>query len=871
MNSSTVLKKTLPLIVILLIIIGAAVTCTVLSREKDNPVISDPDTEYVSAKEGGFTYSINNSEIYKKLKANVGLSTLVTMINRDLLKDVKNSSNVSYYDAVTTEAIDKEIEEATFENGKEGLTEEEIKKAEDKFLDTMFSSYGLTSMAEIKEHYRLILAKEGYARDKIAEEIAAKNEAATQDSEKYFTSSDYSKYYTENYKEEYWAMVIPFSTQAQAENALKQLGITIVKENTQTATTFTRWVKGEGENQVTLTTNEVVKAMIDLYNTVYAFKKENYPTNTLTLQEGKQYTIDADGNYVFNTKVSEDDETLNALHYTYSDIYAYQSSVQNYLKNTMVSYTTASEVTYTQKWFTPTPQSYSSGTIYCFIMKLAETAAPSQEDVKEEIYKALVDAKVNSTYIETKMAELRQAKNLVIFDSEIEASYVSSAKTYNVTHKTTKKENATVVAKVDGHEYTADQLFNGMDKIYGISLSISLINEKRFLYNTEFNKYYDATSTAKKEKDRWIDQEKYKELTTEVSNEKLNFSSGAYSSYGYDPSEMSWEEFMQNIYGVNNEQELRLYFLQSDIISDFKKSLGDLSKVDENSDMWKFYSENMNEILAKKFTATGVHLLISAYSDPMQAVTAASTMLDPKDWSEYQVKLAKELTDQIKVYIDKAEGTITEKLNAVVSAFKASPRFDAKLEQSASAQVVIPDAPYVFEGIEVGKFKSAGLTVKFEDLGTITEGKMVESFNDAVKSIWDANNNSDSMVIYGDYLVTTYGYHVYANLTTTPLDTWEDEDGKEQVLPSLEIIKKYIEDSEDEDLTDEMTKAITTYYTPIFTETSSEGYWAAILQYQAIKAMDITFNKTNFSYDSFIRALDLTIDQYMEEKIVYNK
>jgi len=314
-----------------------------------------------------------------------------------------------------------------------------------------------------------------------------------------------------------------------------------------------------------------------------------------------------------------------------------------------------------------------------------------------------------------------------------------------------------------------------------------------------------------------------------------------------------------------------MYFLKSDIISDFKKSLGDLSEVDETSPLWQFYLEKMELIKEKIFTTTGVHLLISAYEDPMGAVSASSNMLDPKDWSEYQVTCAKELTDQVKAYIASSEGTIKEKLEAVVAAFKASPRFIAHLDQTVAAQPVVEGVSYVFEGIEVAKFKSAGLTVKYEDLGEITNGEMVEEFEAAVKSIWLANPESDSMVIYNDYIQTKFGFHVYANLTTKPLATWEDAEGNTQILPSLEIIKKYIEDAADEDLTEEMKKAIETYYSPIFKELSTDGYYAAIKQYQAINGMDITFSKTNYTRESFLRAIDMTIKKSEDENLTYIK
>ena len=156
-------------------------------------------------------------------------------------------------------------------------------------------------------------------------------------------------------------------------------------------------------------------------------------------------------------------------------------------------------------------------------------------------------------------------------------------------------------------------------------------------------------------------------------------------------------------------------------------------------------------------------------------------------------------------------------------------------------------------------------------MAEITNGEMVEEFEAAVKSIWLANPDSDSMVIYNDYIQTQYGFHVYANLTTTPLATWEDTDGNTHVLPSLEIIKLYIEDAADEDLTDEMVDAIETYYAPIFKELATDGYYAAIKQYESIKEMDITFSKSNYTRESFLKAIDMTIEKYQDENLTYIK
>jgi hypothetical protein len=72
-------------------------------------------------------------------------------------------------------------------------------------------------------------------------------------------------------------------------------------------------------------------------------------------------------------------------------------------------------------------------------------------------------------------------------------------------------------------------------------------------------------------------------------------------------------------------------------------------------------------------------------------------------------------------------------------------------------------------------------------------------------------------------------------------------------------------------ITDEMVKAIETYYAPIFKELATDGYYAAIKQYESIKEMDITFSKSNYTMDSFIKAIDMTIEKYQDENLTYIK
>lgn len=884
MNSSTVFKKTLPLIVILLVIIGVAVTCTALRTTKDNPDISNRDEVYLSTNEGNFKYEITKGQMFDELKTNVGLSSIIIKVNKDIL------TKEGYYDEVKDEDILKEIEEAIFEDGKEGLTAEEIKEAEEKFSDTMFSSYGLKNENEIKDYYRLVLAKEAYAKAQLEKEIAEKDEKAEENDDRYYPDSKYTTYYNSNYQQEFWAIIVPYTTEAQAKNALAQLGIVVHEKDSNITDDYAcwKWIAkdeegnykiGEDNKYVegeTLEAHEVVKAMIDLYNAVYAYKLENYPVERLVLNEGKQYTIEKMGNeinYVFNTTLSETDEALNQLHYTYEELSTYQTGILNSMKNTWIQYNENSVVNASSKWYTPVPQSYNSGALYCFCLKIAEQSPKALDDVKDEITEALKKDTLTSSYIETKMAELREEYNFTIYDTDLEKNYISSMESYKVKHKATKVEKLDVIASINDIEYSVEDFFKLMDENYGVSIIMSLLNYERFMVNTEYNKYYEYKNELLSEKNKWNDRDKYKEMKEQVANEKLVFTSGSYSSYGYSPSSMTWLEFIESVYGAKDENDLLIQYLYSDIISDYQKSLADLSEKDASSDLWKFYEKHMEAIKNEFFSVKGAHLLICIYEDPKDATDSKASTINPSEWTEEQIKLAKELHDQILKYLEQPnEDSTVKAMEAIATSFKSSLKYLPTLDQNVESQPVVSGASYVFNNIEVAKFRSAGLSIKYEDLGEFENGKMVAEFDAAVKSIWNEwnDNGGNKETLYKQYLQTEYGFHVYYNLDCKAISEWKSEDEEESgILPTLDLIKKYLEDNNDETISDTQKTAIKTFFEPIYDELSG-SYNGYIQEYKAIQALDINLDKTNYDRDTLNRAIEIAIDNWYE-KITYNK
>ena len=111
---------------------------------------------------------------------------------------------------------------------------------------------------------------------------------------------------------------------------------------------------------------------------------------------------------------------------------------------------------------------------------------------------------------------------------------------------------------------------------------------------------------------------------------------------------------------------------------------------------------------------------------------------------------------------------------------------------------------------------------------------------------------------------------MYANLKSNPLPEWTSKDEKSTgILPTLELIKKYIKDEKDETISDTEKTALTTYYTPIATELGG-SYNSYIEEYKALQALDLQLEGANYSKEILNRAIEIALANW-NEKLTYNK
>ena len=494
MNSKTIVRRTMPLIIALAIIILVAISCTVFKKTKKVPAIEKPEEAFLTIGD----IKIANKQVYNELKFNRGITTLIDMIDRDLLTANKNSEGVSYLDAVTDKAIEDEIEKAMFKNGRSG-NEEFDEKTITAWKRSQYLEQGLKNDEEINAAYRLLIAKRLYTRDQIAKD------------EKSVKDSDISSYYQNNYKDDYWTIVIKYNTLSEANTALAQLGIIAkdVKISTNPDTFVKKWVWADDETE--LTHEEIKKAHIDLYNNSHSFEAPGYPNaadpSKNVVLGNNQYTV-VDGKIVFNTTLDADEKSpKNLFYYTTKELNDISSSLTSSIKG-LNDAPTSTNQTKLEKAYFVTPK--SAGTNYFLAYRIEAKKAVElfddegkaiNEELKAEIKGKILDTLTTDTAISEKMAALR--KDLVIFDEKLEASYIAG---YDAKFKATKKASTTNVAQLGDKEYTAEALFQELSRLYGVSTSYTNYLREMLMQDPTYNTIYDVKNQ------KVLDQKQWKEI-----------------------------------------------------------------------------------------------------------------------------------------------------------------------------------------------------------------------------------------------------------------------------------------------------------------------------------------------------------------------
>lgn len=828
-------------------------------KDKTNPQISNPDA--ILAKLG--EYSVTNREVYNYLKAQYGATALINLVDSKLLAEELKAVKEDDIKA----AIDKDC------YGEDELSDDEKLEKEQEFLDNMFISYSCVETSiygeSIQKQYALSLAQQAYAKKILTEEVEAHNakyaefkklseeeqeklleeyenlseeeQAETEEpvSAPYFADSKYStKYANDNYSE-YKAIIVPFNSAREVEIALSQKGIKVNEDGV--------WANENGA----LTKTAVYEAFLELYKDVYA---EDYKAEFVKA------------------------EVINKV----------SSSVVTYLEDNMDNYSAEDA----EKWYTPLAFVAGAGNKYVLILKLdaklvdafADLTDEEKETVREKYTDELIDETVTATYALTKVAELRNEKGLVIYDSVVENVYVNNLTSLSVSFEKTKAESDNLVAEYEGGQVTADELFEFLITHQGASGIIEKLAEKKLLTDKETNPYYVNGE--------WVDEDMKEQVEDAIETEKKNFKNGNYTEQGYDPASMAWELYIKSAFNVENEQELRDALLLELVSAEYAKSINVIgylkdkefvvSDADvENSVVWKALKAAMEAQAAKLFKADLCQLIIAKYD-------AEGNQVDPAEWDADLQTAANELATQILNYVNESTGTYAARLQKVADAYKYAPSVNKPAEFNGKEVALTLVSENGNATVELSKFKELGLVVAYYNNGTVSnETKesiyFSEPISEWIKAEWDKDlanqvigdgdiNDVEKVRVVEEAIVTKYGYHVlvdlenlqvsYAHMETT--STGDVTTKTYTYIPTLAEIRTYLKNSKDSSLTSSVTDAITKYYTPVATELTGE-YFALVMKYAAVTKDMSTYSCDKVSKDAILKYAELFNEYSFEE------
>lgn len=532
--------------------------------------------------------------------------------------------------------------------------------------------------------------------------------------------------------------------------------------------------------------------------------------------------------------------------------------------------------------YTATPYAVEDGKLFVYIYLISATKATKFDDLedaaKDEIKKAdsdytaeLLDAALTNSYILTKICELRESYELKIYDDVVEALYVEAAKSYKAFTEST--EASEYVASIKGKNFTCEELFAAMEKTNKAAVLVDLLVQKRFAAKNTSDTDYDKALTE----------------------EKANFNNGTYVQYGYDPALVTWRTFLEGSYGVVDDKAFIEYKKAQDSLNDYTTTLNPLEQytlegeekkfsATEEDEYWQLMSAAWEEQLAKYYSIKGVHVLVSLYEDSFDYANDGEKVPANEEgkWTEAQIAGAKELLEKLTAYLVNGKGTYAEKLDKFVLAYACAPQFASTTYSSLCT--------FTYDGgsIDLSSYKALGLAVIWQDLGTFTNGSMVEEFDNVAKVIWNHTQNVEGDVIAtlsdsdtatadgitytakGDdvlasAIATKYGYHLFvetgANKLTVVEETTDSETGitTKRYLPTLAEIQ---DKAAGKTISSNASTAISKYYANYQSELKG-SYFASAMGYNEIL-------KLLPESDKDIKAfLDLYIDYVFENNLKY--
>jgi hypothetical protein len=683
--------------------------------ERDTPVLTNPDEIFYSTDD----YDVTYNDLFDSIKINDGLNRLLEMVDQDLLSD--------FYPEITTEEINLKIDKLTYNTDDPEeiaeISEEDRLEMEMNFLETMY----LMGYPEerIEDYVKLVLAREHYVIDLMTS-------PETVDEVWNIKPESIAKNYYATYNNDIQSLKIKFNSEVEANNFLRENNL--VSKNGKlllyTGTTPIEEVPSfalDDTNTRELAETELFQYFIMMYNFVYG-----------------DYRTEIDINATAEELIAMEDLTIN-----YDDIKAFNSSLADFIFNSLGDYETYSSGDIEKAYYTYQPEKFYSNkdTAYYMILNLTDREKPDVNDFEgteaelvaiigqedyDEVKQKIIDFNLsNQSFISSRLTDLRRENGFFVYDYFMEIDYES----VDIKYDSPELGSLNLIASYGNKDITVDEFFE-----YSMNMNAAMYlvhaSQNKALIAAHYADVYCKDMDVCEYNLELNESVKMLEHLNAYDSMQAQFEASQYADF------YTFEEYLYLAYGARSKTDMLEKFyvkqaLQPLYIFDLIQT-NDYAILEDLMPMIQPYYD-------KYFSLDATHLLIYVDRDENGSPDNYEEFYEGlEDTTEFDSKLAG-LELAIRNYLVDEENSFT----TLITEYKAATRTDETW----------------------GEFKRYGFFLMTENLSsssslsfTNTNNRFEDSFVERLISLYqeykDPLNIDEEYLLDDELLETSYGMHL---------------------------------------------------------------------------------------------------------------
>lgn len=707
MNKGILIRGSV-IIGLFLIIIGAAVGCSLIKKDAVEPMLSNGDEAYLTLED----FTITNAQLWEVMRNVDGLNYLMSYIDGEvLLKDT--------IALITDQEVADQVKYLTYKTESEDLiaeimADDEINQAYiDAFEENLIvTGFDPSDPADLRSYVEIGIAKTKLAREYMlnatGEEIYAISGIELAE---YFEASTYG---------DVCALEIRFESDNEANlvfdhfDFVPNFNLGIGKY---VGTIDIELVSSDDfildENTEQMTDEEVFSAYVKMYNYMNpnlpqipeAITQENFCNdfsdiatfNYDDMIKDKATTDPLYGlaNYIFGTLkfgVEDDQDTADVDEFVAGNRFSYTSKV------------------------------LGESSVYAY--KISETDKVLYDTLSDEdlliIKNDMLDLITTAEIIESVVDEIYEDSKLEIYDPYLVLDYKFA---FGTTFDNDGSE--TIVAKIGDVEITTNQLFEYMENRVGVYYAIEIAKTQMALLSPEYIEIYGDDHDYMNSK-----QDEIAANRDELRSMRTTFAQNGFAQNGYSSANYTWQEFIYLAFDVTSESDAIVKLF---VLSPFTTISGLQAQLVYPTLNYSYVADYIETQATEYFSLNVEHLLIYVDKDLDFA---------PDDFDEYLEGLTVDELAEYELLKTAFDNLLFTKMNNDLDFDDIVTEYEDSLMDDETDGVVN----------EWAQFKRYGFKIMTQNLTPPDQNGIVTSLNHINSKVFDETFQVSLKRVYDAYV-----------------------------------------------------------------------------------------------------------------------